>query len=821
MDREIYEVSKDRFHLEDQNLFILQGTWPRNAQIEAYADDQQLEARTELYSMLHAQERFRDEDREAGRRISAYIRLPEEDKPFRTLSVYYRREGGKRGLWYRVSGEEISKKRGRPQYFIELEQVQGSIVRVRGWAVASLEVEIRLLDAAGAPLPCEIKRQERADVNQVFWEAAHPTVNAGFSFEIPRPKGNHLVIEFTSEGKTAHYVVSLTRTGILCAKVSRLSQKGIRYLKKKGIRSFAIKTVDKLRNYNKRPPTYPEWLPKHLPSKKDLAEQRKVTFSYSPLISIIVPVYKTPETYLKRLIETIEEQTYSRWELCISDGSGCEWPGKTYLAHAAAKDSRIKVITQSAPLRISSNTNAAIGIAQGEYLAFADHDDELTPNALYEVVKKLNDTGSENASRLRLIYSDEDKMFMDGSEFFQPHFKPDYNRHLLCSMNYICHFLVVETSLAKEIGLFREDFDGAQDYDFILRCTESLNSDLIGHVPKILYHWRAHEDSTAENPQSKMYAFDAGKRAIEAHYNRVGVKASVFHGEHLGLYRTKMSIEGEPLVSILIPNKDHIDDLKRCMASLDEQSDYHHYEYVIIENNSEKEETFAYYETLQKERDNVRVVTWNGPFNFAAINNFGVRYARGDFLLLLNNDTQAIHPDCLRELLGFCMEKDVGAVGARLYYEDGTIQHAGVVIGFGGIAGHCFVMQPPGETGYMNRIICTAEYSAVTAACMMVRKSAFLEVGGMTEELAVAFNDIDFCLKLRRAGYLIVYNPFAELYHYESKSRGLEDTPEKLARFNREIAIFDGRWPDILRNGDPYYNPNLTLESQDFSLRRL
>ena len=838
MDKVIYEVSNDRFHLDDPDLLILQGRWPEDAKIEAFADKMTLEARTEQTAVLSSQDRFRDDRRDGSMEAAAYIRLPKQGESFRTLSVYYRTEDDRRGLWYRVSQKALNEKRGKPQYFIELEQVEGNNLEVRGWVIAHAEVDIRLLGANGRQLDCEIRRFERADVGQAFREAKERIADAGFYFELPCPDGSFLCVEFTSEGKTVCYKVPLTRAGILKAKCSRLGKKGVRYLKNKGVFALLEKTVSKAKSYRTRPQTYPEWLARHLPTQKELARQRKTKFPYAPLISIIVPVYKTPEAYLRRLLETIEEQTYSNWELCISDGSGGDWEGKAFLQDMAAKDSRIKVVTQPEPLRISSNTNAAIGIAGGEYYAFADHDDELTPNALYEVVKKLNEAYEEQAvktegissakaddngrkPRPRLIYSDEDKISMDGKDFFMPHFKPDFNKHLLCTNNYICHLMVAEAVLAKEAGLLREAFDGSQDYDFVLRCTEALQPDEIAHIPKVLYHWRAHKDSTAENPESKMYAFEAGKSAVEDHYRRIGLAAQVSHGERLGLYRTKMPCPYEPLISILIPNKDHIEDLAQCIASIDGQSDYRNYEIIVIENNSEKEETFAYYDVLRKEKAHVRVVTWEGPFNYAAINNFGIRFAKGEYYLLLNNDTQMIRPDCLRELLSFCMEDGVGAVGARLYYEDGTIQHAGVVIGMGGIAGHCFVMQPPGSTGYMNRIICASEYSAVTAACMMVRKTAYEEVGGLTEELAVAFNDIDFCLKLRQAGYLIVYNPYAELYHFESKSRGLEDTPEKLARFNREIAFFEERWPDILRDGDPYYNPNLTLQSQDFSLRRL
>ncbi len=418
-----------------------------------------------------------------------------------------------------------------------------------------------------------------------------------------------------------------------------------------------------------------------------------------------------------------------------------------------------------------------------------------------------------------LIYSDEDKVSMNGKRYFEPHFKSDYNPDLLCSMNYFCHLVVVKRSLAEKAGLLDGAFDGAQDYDFVLRCTE--HTDKIAHIPKVLYHWRAHENSTAENPESKRYAFEAGMRAIQAHYDRRMLPAKVEMGEYPGLYRTIWQWEEQPLVSILIPNKDHTEDLDKCIQSIEQKSGYRNYEYIIIENNSELPETFAYYKKLEAENEKAHVVFWEGGFNFSAINNFGARYAKGEYLLLLNNDTEIIHPDCLWQLLGTCMRDDVGAVGARLYYEDGSIQHAGVVLGFGGIAGHTFIGFNHNANGYFSRIICAQDYSAVTAACMMTKKSVYEAVGGLTEELVVAFNDIDYCMKVRQLGKLVVYNPDAQLYHYESKSRGLEDSPQKQERYYKEMKYFVTKWKESLDAGDPYYNPNLTLSKADFSLKQV
>ena len=693
--------------------------------------------------------------------------------------------------------------------------MQAGCVRLRGWTIADGPVLVHIFDENKKPVQADIQRTARVDVEQLYEEAKDPG-KTGFFAEITGFSGKVMYLVFECKGKKSVYVVHLQKPVILANKVEKYAKKGMKYLKYQGPAALWNKTVSKVKTVSTREIPYSKWIERHLPTKGELEKERRTKFDFQPMISIVVPAYKTPEKYLRRLAECVKEQTYPNWQLCISDGSGADSPIRKLLQELAAQDERIKVVFSEKPLQISENTNQALAVAQGDFIAFADHDDELTPHALFSCVKALNEHPG-----IRVLYSDEDKMSMDGHKFFQPHFKPDYNPDLLCTVNYICHLFVVKRELLDQVGMLRSAYDGAQDYDFVFRCVEAVKDQEIYHIPKILYHWRCHEDFTAENPESKGYAFEAGKRAIEAHYERIGISAQVFPGEFPGLYRTRFLRDRDPLISIIIPNKDHIDDLKRCMNAIDSKSTYKNYEYVIVENNSTDPATFQYYKDLEKENPKARVVYWDGPFNFSAINNFGAKYARGEYFLLLNNDTEIINPDCLEELLGYCMRSDVGGVGARLYYEDDTIQHAGVVIGFGGIAGHCFVMQPRGTTGYCHRIICAQDYSAVTAACMMVKKEAFEKVGGLSEDLAVAFNDIDFCLKLRKAGYLIVYNPYAELYHYESKSRGLEDTPEKVARFNREMAVFEKKWPEILRDGDPYYNPNLTLKSQDFSLKRI
>ena len=814
MPKEIFEVVRERFHLSDRTQYIVQGHWPKDAVMEAYLDQHKLKVSVKENENVSALERFKDPEKMQGIQITATVQIPENLEGYHKL-VIYEKFSDKKHVWFSITAGELDKKRDKPQVYFEEESAEQGTVRIRGWAIAPKPVTVRIFDADKKPVAAEIQRTDRVDVNQLFEEAQDPG-KTGFFSEITNVSGKCLyVVFYAGEKKTVH-VVPLRKADILAKKLDKYVEKGIRYWKSQGAAALVEKVVTKVKNVRQGPPSYQKWIRHHLPDRNELEKQKKTSFGYRPKISFVVPLYKTPEKYLRRLTESFQEQTYSNWELCFSDGSGAQSPLTELLKELTAKDNRIKYVSHEESLQISENTNSAIEIATGDFIAFADHDDELTPNALFECVKAINEK-----PQTLVIYTDEDKMSMDGHKFFQPHFKPDYNLDLLCTVNYICHLFVVSRKVIEKVGGLRSEFDGAQDYDFVLRCVEAVKDEEICHIPKILYHWRCHEDSTAENPESKLYAFEAGRRAVQAHYERTGIHAEVFKGEYLGLYRTKFIRDHDPLISIIIPNKDHIDDLKRCMESIEQKSTYKNYEYIIVENNSTDSATFEYYKKLEAENPKVRMVYWDGVFNYSAINNYGASFAKGEYLLLLNNDTEIINPDCLEELLGYCMRKDVGAVGARLYYEDDTIQHAGVVIGFGGIAGHCFVQQKRGTTGYCHRIICAQDYSAVTAACMMVKKSAFDAVGGLSEELAVAFNDIDFCMKLRKAEYLIVYNPYAELYHYESKSRGLEDTPEKVARFNKEIATFEKKWPEILENGDPYYNPNLTLKSQDFSLKRI
>lgn len=598
--------------------------------------------------------------------------------------------------------------------------------------------------------------------------------------------------------------------------------KAVRVLVKEGPAVF----MKKVANQFKPQMDYMEWRKEELPSKEELLRQSRERFEEEVVISVLVPLYNTPLFFLKEMIHSVLDQSYSGWELCLADGSDEEhaWVGD-WCREIVKKDGRVKYRKLEENGGISENTNVCIQMASGDYLALFDHDDLLTPDALYEVRKAILERQAD------VIYTDEDKVNGDSTVYSEPHFKSDFNLDLLRANNYICHFFVVKKEIVDLVGGLRSEYNGSQDYDFIFRCVEQANQ--IVHIPRVLYHWRMHENSTAANQQSKLYCYTAGQRAIASHLERCGIEGEVLMQEHLGFYRVDYPVQGEPLVSILIPNKDEKETLKGCIDSIFQKSSYRNFEIIVIENNSVEAETFAYYSELQGggtedrgdekgriKRERVRVVEWKGEFNFSKINNYGVSFASGEYLLFLNNDMEVISADWIERMVANCQRKEVGVVGAKLYYPDRTIQHAGVIIGLGGIAGHAFSRQLGIEPGYFARAVCQQDLSAVTAACMMVSQADFDFVGGFDEKLGVAFNDVDFCLKIRHiCKKLVVFDPNVELFHYESKSRGAEDTPQKQKRFHQEIVRFAEKWEEDLR-GDPYYNPNLTLIAGDFSLKK-
>lgn len=584
-------------------------------------------------------------------------------------------------------------------------------------------------------------------------------------------------------------------------------KKGIAYLRQYGFQEFKVRLAER---FEKEEVEYSEWCREDALTDEERTLQRGRVWEDPPLISVVVPIYQTPELFLRQMIESVRNQTYPHWELCIADGSGDNKRTRS-IVEEYLEDARIRYRLLEKNLGIADNTNAAMEMAGGDYIALFDHDDLLAENALYEVADEAVRTGAD------LIYTDEDKVTADLSERYQPNFKPDFNLDLLRANNYICHLLVVKRSLVKQAGGQRKEFDGAQDHEFIFRCVEKAEK--IAHIPKVLYHWRVHKASTADNPLSKKYAYDAGKRAVLEHIRRCGEDGEVTDTKFPGFYQVKYRVEGQPLISVIIPNKDERETLKSCLDSIWEKTTYPNYEIIIVENNSTQPETFEYYRSIDGKKG-VRVVYWKEGFNYSALNNFGFSHARGDYILCLNNDVTVITPDWLERMLGQCQRKQVGIVGVKLYYPDDTIQHAGVIIGIGGVAGAMFVGMPRQRSGYLRKAILQQDLSAVTAACMMVDRRAWEDVGGFNTDLAVAFNDIDFCLKARDRGYLVVYEPNVELYHYESKSRGYEDTPEKQRRFQSEIDYMKEHWDTILSKGDPYYNRNFSLKTCNYTLRR-
>lgn len=547
-------------------------------------------------------------------------------------------------------------------------------------------------------------------------------------------------------------------------------------------------------------------------SERQKKAQERKRFRKNIKFSILVPLYNTPQKYLEEMIESVQSQTYAKWELCLADGSD---EAHAYVEKVCSqymqKDARIKYKKLSKNDGISENTNAAVKMATGQYIGLLDHDDLLHPSVLFEYMKVIC---KEDAD---LIYCDEDKFETSDGGYFKPAYKPDFSIDFLRSNNYLCHFMVFRKTLLKRTGLFRKQFDGAQDHDMVLRLVEV--TDKIAHVPQILYHWRVSKESVAYHPDTKSYAAQAGIAAVNEHLERCGLKGSAESSAvHPNAYRIRYELTGNPLVSILIPNKDHVTDLSRCINSIISKSTYRNFEIIIIENNSVDRETFDYYKELES-NPLIQVVVHEsgGEFNYSAINNFGIRFAKGEHILLLNNDIEVITENWIEEMLMFSQRDDVGAVGAKLYYPNDTLQHAGVIVGLGGVADHSHKNFPREEAGYMMRCCIQHNLSAVTAACLMIKRSVFDEVGGLDEEnFKVAFNDVDLCMKVREKGYLIVWTPYAEAYHYESISRGAEDTPEKQKRFQGEIAAFRKRWRKELAKGDPYYNPNLPLNRNDF-----
>ena len=575
----------------------------------------------------------------------------------------------------------------------------------------------------------------------------------------------------------------------------RLPQKLIRELRQQFGRPAKEKTA------SLTPNEYQKWLQERRPSEEDLAASREASrkFSYRPLISILTPVFNTPAAWLSEAIDSVLAQAYENWELLLIDDGSTLAETVALLTTLASRDPRIVIVRRESTGGISAASNSGLEHARGEWISLFDHDDVLEPDALFEVVKFLQENRSVD-----LIFSDEDKITEEG--LAAPQFKPDWSPDFLLSYNYLCHFTTLRRELVEKAGRFRSDFDGAQDYDLFLRITELTNR--IHHLPRILYHWRRSESSTSDNIRRKPQALEAGRRAVESHLERRGERGHVTVDWHTHAYWVKRELREIRRISIIIATRDRIDLLSRCISSITSKTSYPNYEIIVVDNESKSEEAREYFRHFEH-----RLLHFNGPFNFSALNNLAVEQSNSPWLLFLNNDVEVIDSEWLTVMAEHVQRPEVGAVGARLLYPNNTVQHAGVVLGVGGIAEHAFRNFPADAPGVSRQLQVTRNYSSVTGACLLTRRDVFEEVGGFDEErLPVTFNDVDLCLKMRRAGYLIVYTPFAKLYHHESATRR-----RSVEAMETEVML--ERWPEYLRR-DPYYNPNLSRERADFSLGR-
>ncbi len=724
------------------------------------------------------------------------------------------------------------------RYYTDRAELIENTVHITGWAIALKESAVKvsviarthssgqLINPDGTPSDLSVRVLSRPDASLAVL-GNESQADCGFDIRFTCDMAVKYRVIFRTDSGQARYDVapaSLAREStkrlIPLRRRIRMTTPAmlgddLRFLLKKGPGALAERWE---RRYETDENKYFRYLKKQreteYPGARSLCEaaRRAVNAPGPGTVSIVVPLYNTPVKYYRQMLDSVLAQTYPDWQLCLADGSD----DGTDRSSCLPSDKRIVYRRLSRNQGISGNSNEALSMAEGEWIALLDHDDVLEADALAQMLAKAKETGAD------MIYSDEDKVSPDLKIYSEPHFKSDYNPDLLRSNNYICHFLMFRRQLFTQVGGFSKEYDGAQDYDLILRLTEK--AEVISHIPRVLYHWRIQPSSTAGNPESKAYADEAGRRALEAHLRRIGISGTVEKTERPGYYRVRYRVcdDGEdgsgirPVISIIIANKDQADTLRTCITSITEKTDWPDYEIIVVENNSTTDEIRDYYRQLEKD-PRARVITWSGEFNYSAVNNFGVSHSVGDYVILLNNDTEIITGDWLDEMAGICSRPDVGVVGARLFYRDGTVQHAGVVMKLAGCCGHVFYGAQGTDPGAYARAQLIQDYSAVTGACMMCRREVWDRLGGLSTDFRIAYNDVDFCLRARKLGLLVVFTPYAQAWHDESKTRGYEEGSEKIERFTAEQQLLRERWPEYMTDGDPYYNPNLTLSRPDFS----
>ena len=820
LDQVLCGIRDHRVMMSFRGWCVMDGT--DEYELSVFVDEKRIPLKYEARSLrkdvgeAFASEGAIEETRGIG--FMAFAELP-EDGLTGTLSLTAE-QNGRKLLLGSYSPEEVRKlaETNGMAYAIDRMDMDENRMIISGWVISltGSELSYTLFGSDGTAIPMKLKKTARPDINRSFLGEPYRCM-AGFSIEFEGKKNGLYTLE---AGDGEHQI----RIPVSGKEIAKAAQKKQRKYQSAGeiIRSTGWKDVGSdLKTLFRKGPSalkevwaerytnefhqYERWFRAQAPGEETLRAQREERFPRMPKISIIVPAYHTPELFLKQMVDSVRSQSYENWELCIADGGADDPAVGRFLEPLLKEDPRIRYRKLEENKGISGNTNEAAAMAEGDFLALLDHDDVLTPDALYEVVRAANQNPDAD-----VFYTDEDKTSRDLSTFYDPHFKSDFNRDLLRSNNYICHFFVASMEVVKKAGLFDPEYDGSQDYDFILRCTEAAKQ--VVHIPKILYHWRVHNASTAADSENKMYCFEAGRKAVAAHLGRCGLEAEVaMFPEHLGYYQVHYRLTGQPFVSIIIPNKDEKESLETCIRSIRDKTEYENYEIIIVENNSTTEEIFEYYRELSRD-EKIRVLYWKEGFNYSALNNFGVRESRGDYLLFLNNDTEVLSGDWLTVMTADCQRENIGMVGVKLCYPDMTLQHCGVMLGLGGVAGHIFTSYPGEYMGCFGRAQLQQDVSAVTAACMMVRRSVYEEVGGFEEALAVAFNDVDFCLKVREKGYDILYEPLVCLKHYESKSRGREDTAEKQLRFQSEVDYMQEKWKTVLEKGDPYYSRNMLME---------
>ncbi len=809
-----FMVEEIRFHLSIPDTLVFTGWFydgsTKDHTLTVQLDGRDLSVVKLLNKGVGVSQKYIHCVNEISEEVIGIVKLPKNWKKGRRLSIHSTYQGKPhRDAVYAVTA--LLRLENQIQYCIENVRRTEETLVVNGWCIGGGEIKLSLLDAGKQPVPVKIDHFYKSDTERTGPEDENRQ-KLFFSARSDSVKGKTYYLQL--RGAKSSELVRLDKwaADAGAAGLWRRSRKVFHYLKRNGIKATLVKIRDRFGN--DKTAVYRRWRKKYGVTAKQLEEQRntQALLPLRPRFSIVVPLFRTEEAFLRELFASVQNQTYDNWELCLADGSGDGGKGLSpVISEYREQDSRIRCRVLEKNYGIAGNTNGAIEMAEGDYIVLADHDDTLSPDALYEFAKAISEDPSTD-----VLYSDEDKVDMTGKKYFEPHFKPGYDPDFLLTNNYICHLFAVKRDIVDRVGGIRDEYNGSQDYDFILRCCEAAQK--VHHVPRVLYHWRCHFDSTAANPQSKLYAFEAGRRAVEAHFRRLNIPAEVRHAQFNGLYRTYYQWPQKPPVSVIIPNKDHTDRLSDCIRSV-LLSRYPACEIIVAEHDSVRKETFAFYKKMTEEHDNIRIVTCESGSRFSDIIRTAEKEASGGYLLLLSRDVQMADENCIGELLGHCMRDDVGVTGARIVYDNDTVMHAGIVPGLARTAGYVFRGESRYTTGYESRILCAQNYSAVTAACMMIRRSVYHMAGGMTAELPDAFCDIDFCLKVRELGLLIVYNPGAELICRAAAPDC--PAPGDNADFpGKDISLLPERWKKLSETTDPYYNPNLTHEKLDFSLRR-